>query len=86
MANVIFWNSCPLKLQRADQLNGIDQGLRTTRTSLNLGLDYAWSQRLTLNFNSRANISDGADLDLTLSYKLGDLPKRERKNASGGEQ
>ena len=74
--------------QRADQLNDIDQGLRTTRTSLNLGLGYAWSQRLTLNFNSRANISgrDGADLDLTLSYKLGDLPKRERKKASGGEQ
>lgn len=74
--------------QRADQSNDIDQGLRTTRTSLNLGLGYAWSQRLTLNFNSRANISgrDGADLDLTLSYKLGDLPKRERKKASGGEQ
>lgn len=67
--------------QGADQLDGQSIGIRTTDTSLTLGLGHAWSQRLTLNLNSRANISgnDGAEIQFTALYKLGDLPKRQRE-------
>lgn len=67
--------------QGADQLDGQSIGIRTTNTSLTLGLGHAWSQRLTLNLNSRANISgnDGAEIQFTALYKLGDLPKRQRE-------
>lgn len=69
--------------QGADQIDGQSIGIRTTDTSLTLGLGlgHAWSQRLTLNLNSRANISgnDGAELQFTALYKLGELPKRQRE-------
>lgn len=69
--------------QRPEQRDDVAQGLRTTQTHLTFGLGHSWSQRLTLNVNSRANISGpaSADIDFNLLYKLGELPKKERKKA-----
>lgn len=79
------------RLTQADQFDGQAQGIRTTQTSLNLGLGHAWSQRLTLSVNTRANISGngGADIQFIALYKLGELPKRQREktkevNTEGG--
>ena len=68
-------------MTQPDQFDGQTLGIRTTQTSLNLGLGHAWSQRLTLNVNSRASISGsgGADIQFTALYKLGELPKRQRE-------
>ena len=75
--------------QKADRVNNITQGIRTTQTSLAMGVGHAWSQRLTLNVNTRADISGrgGAEIDFTLLYKLGELPKRERgkQTPKGGD-
>ena len=40
---------------------------------MSLGLGYSWSQRLTLNFNARTNISgqNNAEIGLTFLYKWG---------------
>lgn len=46
-----------------------------------MGVGHAWSQRITLNVNTRVDISGrgGAEIDdFTMMYKLGELPKRER--------
>lgn len=73
--------------QQADEIDGIRQGIATTRTDLNLGLGYAWDKRLTLNFTTRANISgpSNAEVGFVALYKLGDLPKREQPKGKGKE-
>lgn len=60
-------------------ISGVEQGLRNTSTSMNLGLAWLWGERTTLNFSGNADISgnNGAGLGLTWTYKLGDLPLRK---------
>ena len=69
---------------RADMLNGQDQGLLRTSTDFNFGLAWLWDERTVLNLNSSANLSGsgGANLGLTWTRKLGELPQRKRPGKS----
>lgn len=69
--------------QQAERVESQRRGIATTRTDLNLGLGYAFSERSTLSFTTRANLSgaEGAEFGLTWLYKLGELPRRERAGA-----
>lgn len=66
--------------QQADRHEAAPSGLRSTQTALTFGVGHSWSQRLTVNVNTRATVSGqgGAEIDLTLLYKLGELPKQQR--------
>lgn len=68
------------RMTQADQFDSQTLGIRTTQTSITLGLGHSWSQRLTLSSNVRANISGnaGSDIQFMALYKLGELPKRDR--------
>jgi len=80
-----------------DNVNDVEAGIDTSKTKLELGLGYGWSKRLTLNLNSRADISgnSGSEVNLTASYKFwqpkGALEKTEeklkrKKEKEGGKQ
>ena len=60
-------------LKEADEVKGVTPGTRATTTDLTLGLGYAFSKRVTLFFNARANISGGggANVGMTVLYKPG---------------
>ncbi len=58
--------------QERDRLNNQDQGIRTTQTKMEFGLGYAWSRRLTLLANSRADVTgdSGIEIGVTFLYKF----------------
>lgn len=68
-----------LKFRGKDKVDGISRGIRTSSTNLEFGLGYAASERMTLNFTTRADISgdSGAQVGFNLLYKFGDLPGRD---------
>jgi len=55
-----------------DEYNGKQWGIRTTKTSMDFGLGYSWSKKLTLQVNSRFDISGEANSSTSLNmiYKL----------------
>ncbi len=55
-----------------DEYNGKQWGIRTTKTSMDFGLGYSWSKKLTLQVNSRFDISGepNASTSLNMIYKL----------------
>lgn len=73
-AGLLWRNTLP------DIRNGQDQSLLRTSTDLNLGLAWLWDERSVLSINSKSNQSGsgGADIGMTWTYKLGELPKRKR--------
>lgn len=64
----------------SDAVDGIRLGLVNTRTSLSFGLAWAVSERSSLHFSARANVSggEGVDMGITWVVKPGELPKRQR--------
>jgi len=68
-----------------DKVNDAETGIDTSKTKLELGLGYGWSKRLTLNLNTRSDISgnSGSEVNFTASYKFwqpkGALEKNEEK-------
>ena len=70
-----------VRRQQADSVNGLSQGSVNTSTSFNLGLGYSYDERTMFNTTLRGNLSggNGAEIGLTASFKLGEIPKHERK-------
>ena len=68
-----------------DKVNDAETGIDTSKTKLELGFGYGWSKRLTLNLNTRSDISgnSGSEVNFTASYKFwqpkGALEKNEEK-------
>ena len=58
--------------QQRDRVDNQDQGIRTTQTKMEFGLGYAWNKRLTLQANSRADITgdSGVEIGMTFLYKF----------------
>ena len=58
--------------QQRDRVDNQDQGIRTTQTKMEFGLGYAWSRRLTLLANSRADVTgdSGVEMGATFLYKF----------------
>jgi hypothetical protein len=58
--------------QQRDAVDGDYQGIRTTKTQMEFGMGYAWSKQLTLQVNSRSDITgdSGAEVGLTFLYKF----------------
>lgn len=70
-----------LKFRGKDKVDGDSVGIRTSQTDLELGLGYAASKRMTLNFTTRADISgdSGAQLGFNMLYKFGSLPDNDKQ-------
>lgn len=58
--------------QQRDEVDGQYLGIRTTKTQLELGMGYAWSKQLTLQVNSRSDVTGdgGAEIGVTFLYKF----------------
>ena len=58
--------------QQRDTVNGEYQGIRTTKTQLELGVGYAWSKQTTLQLISRSDITgdSGTEIGMTFLYKF----------------
>ena len=73
------------RYQQPDRVNDASQGGLLTRTDFNLGLGYSYDARTILTTTLSGNLSGsgGAGISLIATFKLGELPKRERNRAAG---
>ena len=84
-SEVTLTTGLQLSWRGGDKTHNIESGADSSKTKLELGLGYGWSKRLTLNLNTRADISgnSGSEVNLTASYKFwqpkGALEKTEEK-------
>ena len=62
------------KFRGKDKVDGNGVGIRTSQTDLDFGVGYAASEKLTLNFSIRADISsdNGAQAGFNVLYKFGE--------------
>jgi len=58
--------------QQQEVVNGIETGIRTTRSQIELGLGYAWSRQTSLQLNTRADVTgdSGIQVSLVWIYKV----------------
>jgi hypothetical protein len=84
-SDVTLTTGMQLSWRGNDKVNDAETGIDSSKTKLELGLGYGWSKRLTLNFNTRSDISgdSGSEVNVTASYKFwqpkGALEKNEEK-------
>lgn len=75
------------QLQQRESISGNKRGIRTTSSEIELGMGYAWSRRLTLQFNSRADVTgdSGVQLNLVAIYKIPSSEKFFIPEKQGGD-
>jgi len=75
------------QLQTRETLDGRKSGIRTTSSEIELGMGYAWNKQLTLQFNTRADVTgdSGIQLSLVAIYKLPSTEKFFIPEKQGGD-